>query len=92
MNTALHASPPTESKQRAQSERDLSIQLPREEELRNLSLAQRLALRVALHLIVRTRHTAQDRAEDAHRNAERIRVLQQYEAARLAGAASRQVL
>lgn len=68
MNTALHASPPTESTHRAPHERDLSIQLPREEELRNLSLAQRLALRVALHLIVRaeSRPDAAQRAREEH--------------------------
>lgn len=92
MNTALHASPPTESKQTAQHERDLSFPLPREEELRNLSLAQRVALRVALHLIMRTRHAADTHAHDARRDAERLRVLQEHEAVRLAYAGTRQVL
>ncbi len=92
MNTALHASPPTESKQRALPERDLSIQLPREEELRNLSLTQRVALRVALHLIVRSRPTTQDQARSALAEARGLRVLQQYEADRLAHSSIRQVL
>ncbi|MGN7859199.1 hypothetical protein ACTJI8_01315 [Microbacterium sp. 22303] len=92
MNTALHASPPTESKQRALPERDLSIQLPREEELRNLSLTQRVALRVALHLIVRSRPSMQDRAHAAQAEARRLRMLEQYEADRLARTATRQVL
>lgn len=92
MNTALHASPPTESKQRALPERDLSIQLPREEELRNLSLTQRVALRVALHLIVRSRPSTQDRAHAAQAEAHRLRMLEQYEADRLARTATRQVL
>lgn len=92
MNTALHASPPTESKQRAQHERDLSIQLPHAEELRHLSPAQRLALRVALHLIVRTRSVTRDRAREARRAADRLRLLDEYETARLAVTATRQVL
>ena len=92
MNTALHASPPTESKQRALPERDLSIQLPREEELRNLSLTQRVALRVALHLIVRSRPTTQDQDRSALAEAHGLRVLQQYEAERLAHSSIRQVL
>lgn|GEM_PF-3402453 len=92
MNTALHASPPTESTQRALPERDLSIQLPREEELRNLSFAQRLALRVALHLIVRSRFAAQDRARLALAETRRLRLLQQYEAARLAQSPTRPLL
>jgi hypothetical protein len=92
VNTALHASPPTESKQSAHSERDLSIQLPREEELRNLSLAQRVALRIALHLIVRSRPATQDQARSALAEARRLRLLQQYEASRLAQSPTRQVL
>ncbi|MGN8025642.1 hypothetical protein [Microbacterium sp. 22242] len=92
MNTALHASPPTESTQRAQIERELSIQLPREEELRNLSLTQRVALRVALHLIVRTRPTTQDEARAALAEGRRLRVLEEYEAGRLAHTSIRQVL
>ncbi|MBS1675006.1 MAG: hypothetical protein JSS74_13705 [Actinobacteria bacterium] len=62
MNSALHASPPTESTHGAHPERDLSITLPREEELRRLSLAQRVALRVALRLIVRVRVLEHDLA------------------------------
>ena len=92
MNTALHASPPTESKQRALPERDLSIQLPREEELRNLSFAQRVALRVALYLIVRSRPVTQDQARSALAETHRLRLLQQYEANRLAQNPTRQVL
>ncbi|GAB6858155.1 hypothetical protein [Microbacterium xylanilyticum] len=92
MNTALHASPPTESTHRVPSERDLSIQLPREEELRNLSLAQRVALRVALHLIVRTRPLTRTPAQQARHDADRLRVLEEYEANRLAQTAMRQVL
>jgi len=92
VNTALHASPPTESTQSALPERDLSIQLPREEELRNLSFAQRVALRVALHLIVRTRPAAQDRARAAQAASRRLRLLEQYEADRLSRSATRQVL
>lgn len=92
MNTALHASPPTESTHSAPAERELSIQLPREEELRNLSLAQRVALRVALQLIVRSRPSTQDRAHAAQAEARRLRLLEQYEADRLTRAAPRQVL
>ncbi len=92
MNTALHASPPTESTQSAQSERDLSVTLLREEGLRNLSVTQRVALRVALHLIVRTRPTAQDQARASQAEARRLRLLEEYETARLAQAATRQVL
>ncbi|OZB84569.1 hypothetical protein [Microbacterium sp. 13-71-7] len=88
----MHASPPTESKQRALPERDLSIQLPREEELRNLSFAQRVALRVALHLIVRSRPATQDQARSALAETHRLRLLQQYEASRLAQNPTRQVL
>ncbi|MBS1905394.1 MAG: hypothetical protein JST33_02265 [Actinobacteria bacterium] len=92
MNTALHASPPTESTQSAHSERDLSIQLPREEELRNLSFVQRVALRVALHLIVRSRPATPDQARTALAEARRLRLLQEYETGRLAQAPTRQVL
>jgi len=92
VNTALHASPPTESTHSAHPERELSIQLPREEELRNLSLAQRVALRVALHLIVRTRRVAQDRAHAALAEARRLHVLEEYELNRQAQTSVRQVL
>lgn len=92
MNTALHASPPTESRQSALPERTLSIPLPREEELRNLSLSQRLALRVALRLLVRARSAAPDRAREALRAVERLRLLDAYETARISHSATRQML
>ena len=79
MNTALHASPPTESTHRAQDERELSLRLPREEELRRLTFAERLALRIALRLVLRAR--SDDRAEARAARAELARrILAEHEA------------
>lgn len=91
MNTALHASPPTESTQSAQPERDLSIRLPREEELRRLSLAERVALRIALRLIVRA-GSADRLAERAVRADLRARILAEHEAQRVLHSMPRQML
>ena len=91
MNTALHASPPTESTHRAASERDLSIRLPREEELRRLSLTERVALRIALRLIVRA-GSAGRVAERAARAEFGRRVLAEYEAQRIRHSVPRQML
>ena len=94
MNTALHVSPPTESTHRAPSERTLSISFPRQEELRRLPLAERMALRIALHLIVRAgsadRHAAL--AARAARSERSARVLAEYEAQRFRPSVSRPIL
>ena len=85
MNTALHASQHAASKRTAPETREpahLSIQLPREDELHRLSLAERVALRVALRLILRA-GSPEDVAERAERAALRQRVLAEHEAQRL---------
>ncbi|MDQ4213224.1 hypothetical protein [Microbacterium capsulatum] len=84
MNTALHASHSTESKH-------LSLQLPREEELRRLSLTERLALRVALHLIVRA-GSAERTVERAQRAETAAHVLAEHEAQRIQHSALRPLL
>ncbi|GAA4481497.1 hypothetical protein [Microbacterium panaciterrae] len=91
MNTALHASPPTESKHSAHPERELSIRLPREEELRHLSLVERVALRIALRLIVRA-GSAANPAERAQRAAECARVRAEHVAQLLRHYVPRQML
>lgn len=82
MNTTVHASPPTESTRSAQPERDLSIRLFREDELRHMSLTERLALRIALRLILRA-GSADRRVERAVRAEIRTRALAEYEAQRI---------
>ncbi|GAA5154415.1 hypothetical protein GCM10025768_25520 [Microbacterium pseudoresistens] len=87
MNTTLPARQENSWKHLALSQppegtRPLSIELPRDEDLRRLSLAERLSLRLALRLLRHARDNA-DLAARHHRDTERERLLAEYEAQRL---------
>lgn len=94
MNTSLTASQDQPSKhlsRPAVSGTDhLAVEFPREDELRRLSLADRLALRVALWLVLHARRDA-DPAEQHRRHEARLRVLAEYEHRRLHAARSPQL-